>query len=395
MYTCILYSFTRGSSQATITNCYSDMKLKEIPLDHLYSKLKKPLVIGHMGNIINFQENSLEGIKSLIDIKADGVHMQVQLTKDEKLVVFGEENLYRMTGEDFNVLDLPYSEISKMNLLKNIDYGSGTTKMTKSYKSTAKIPLLETVLSELQGKNLLIYIELVPGYAPPRGPLDREIADRLAEKISELIEKLKLENDVFVVSRDAFKLKFLNYYNPNIAIGWWLDAKMFDPLKASAIKFEYHDILDVYPPQCFKDQSSTTFAKFLLTSGIVSKAVNASFVDFSFDIYNDDKYYKQTDNLEIKDIIKKKNGPTTLGSFSVFSKHESTKKATNEEDVKFINAALKKGVTRFISNDVNRVKTALNEVITVYSTATLLQNYFMHGIIILLFGKAIVSILFV
>lgn len=74
--------------------CYEDMILKEIPSDHIYYKLQHPIVIGHMGNIGLFQENSLEGIRSLVDIKAGGVHVHVRLTKDHKLIVFQDDNLH-------------------------------------------------------------------------------------------------------------------------------------------------------------------------------------------------------------------------------------------------------------------------------------------------------------
>ena len=47
-----------------------------------------------MGNILQHQENSLEGMKNLITIKADGMHMKVQLTKDNLLILFGDDNLY-------------------------------------------------------------------------------------------------------------------------------------------------------------------------------------------------------------------------------------------------------------------------------------------------------------
>ena len=68
--------------------------MKEIPPDHLYHKLRHPIVIGHMGNILKAQENSLEGISSLIEIKAGGVHLHVRLTRDDKLILFQDNNLY-------------------------------------------------------------------------------------------------------------------------------------------------------------------------------------------------------------------------------------------------------------------------------------------------------------
>lgn len=47
-----------------------------------------------MGNIFQYQENTLEGMKNLVAIKADGMHMKVQLTKDSQLILFGDDNLY-------------------------------------------------------------------------------------------------------------------------------------------------------------------------------------------------------------------------------------------------------------------------------------------------------------
>lgn len=60
----------------------------------LIKKTKNGLVIGHMGNIFQYQENTLEGMKNLVAIKADGMHMKVQLTKDSQLILFGDDNLY-------------------------------------------------------------------------------------------------------------------------------------------------------------------------------------------------------------------------------------------------------------------------------------------------------------
>lgn len=68
--------------------------MKAIRSDHLYHTLRHPTVIGHMGNILEFQENTLEGIQSLIQIKADGVHMHVQLTEDDQLILFQDQTLY-------------------------------------------------------------------------------------------------------------------------------------------------------------------------------------------------------------------------------------------------------------------------------------------------------------
>ena len=58
-----------------LPGCYNKTRLKVIPPDHIYHKLlgddKKPIVVGDMGNIRKHQENTLEGMKSLIAIKGE------------------------------------------------------------------------------------------------------------------------------------------------------------------------------------------------------------------------------------------------------------------------------------------------------------------------------------
>ena len=67
-------------------------KTKSLPPDHLLSMKTKPLVIGHRGNPRKYQENTLDGFKSLLQTNADGFELDVFLTKDKKLVAFHDEN---------------------------------------------------------------------------------------------------------------------------------------------------------------------------------------------------------------------------------------------------------------------------------------------------------------
>ena len=63
------------------------------PNDHLMLRKPKPLVIGHRGNPMYYQENTLDGFTSLFRRgTADGFEVDVFLTKDNKLVCFHDEN---------------------------------------------------------------------------------------------------------------------------------------------------------------------------------------------------------------------------------------------------------------------------------------------------------------
>ena len=75
-------------SVESFTPCFDkSIKVKSIPDSHLYAKKQKHLVIGHHGNPSEFQENTVDGFKSLEGLKADGMELDTFLTKDGKLVV--------------------------------------------------------------------------------------------------------------------------------------------------------------------------------------------------------------------------------------------------------------------------------------------------------------------
>ena len=65
---------------------------RNIPTDHLFHKKQLPLILGHRGQGREFQENTIEGIKSLIDTGADGFEADVVLTDYGQLVLFHSDN---------------------------------------------------------------------------------------------------------------------------------------------------------------------------------------------------------------------------------------------------------------------------------------------------------------
>ena len=84
-------------------------------------------------------ENSMPAFEAAV--KAGyGIELDTQTTKDGRLVVFHDENLYRMCGVDKNLYECTYDELQSMRLAKT-DY---------------KIPLLEDVLKAVSGRVPLI-----------------------------------------------------------------------------------------------------------------------------------------------------------------------------------------------------------------------------------------------
>lgn len=90
-------------------------------------------------NYSDAPENSLLSIQRAVDY-GYGIEFDVQLTKDEKVVVFHDESLQRVCGQTGNVRDYTYEELLNFSLLD----------------SSEKIPLLTEVLSIVDKKVPLI-----------------------------------------------------------------------------------------------------------------------------------------------------------------------------------------------------------------------------------------------
>ncbi len=109
-------------------------------------------VIAHRGSKGTHPENTLSAFQEAIDVKADGIELDVQLTCDGKLVVIHDEKLNRTTNAKGWVKDLTLAEI------KELDAGSW---FAEEYKDT-RIPTLEEVLNLLKHNRFsgLLNIEL-------------------------------------------------------------------------------------------------------------------------------------------------------------------------------------------------------------------------------------------
>lgn len=76
-------------------------------------KSKNVLVVCHRGDWRNFPENSIPAIESVIEMGADVVELDIQLTKDSVLVLMHDGTIDRCTTGKGRVADLTYEELQK------------------------------------------------------------------------------------------------------------------------------------------------------------------------------------------------------------------------------------------------------------------------------------------
>ena len=106
-------------------------------------------IYAHRGASGYAPENTLEAFKLAIKQGAEGIELDVQLTKDGEVVVIHDETIDRVSNKTGFVKDYTLTELKEFSFDNNIE----------GYKNT-KIPTLKEVLELLKPTNLMLNIEL-------------------------------------------------------------------------------------------------------------------------------------------------------------------------------------------------------------------------------------------
>ena len=115
--------------------------------------MSKTKIFAHRGASGYAPENTLEAFALAITQGADGIELDVQLTKDGIPVVIHDETIDRVTEKKGWVKDYTLKELKELTVLKN---------KFPEY-SAAKIPTLEEVLDAVKASGIQVNIELKTG----------------------------------------------------------------------------------------------------------------------------------------------------------------------------------------------------------------------------------------
>ena len=108
--------------------------------------MPNPVIIAHRGASAEAPENTLAGFQRAIALKADGIELDVQITRDGVAVVFHDDSLRRLTGKTGRLTAKTWPELKLLRVLGS-DQG---------------IPRLTDVLAQTRGR-VVVQIELKRG----------------------------------------------------------------------------------------------------------------------------------------------------------------------------------------------------------------------------------------
>jgi glycerophosphoryl diester phosphodiesterase len=170
--------------------------------------MKKTSVWAHRGASGYAPENTLEAFQKAIDMKADGIELDVQMTKDGQLVILHDETVNRVSDASGWVKDYTYEDIKKLNVNKKFpEFGR------------VRIPTLQEVYLLMKDTELMINVELKNGIV---------FYDNLEEKVMELTRKLGLEERIIYSSFNHYSVMRLKKLDPCVKTGFLYEDGYLD-----------------------------------------------------------------------------------------------------------------------------------------------------------------------
>ncbi len=164
---------------------------------------------GHRGYSGKYPENTLLAFQKAIEAGVAGIELDVQFSKDGKMVVIHDETLERTTNGSGYVKDLTLQE------LKALDASASF----KGQYGTVQIPTFEEVMQLVKDYDIITNVELKTGKFEYPG---------IEEAVRDCIRKYDLAEKVIISSFNHFSVMRMREAAPELKCGFLFEAWVID-----------------------------------------------------------------------------------------------------------------------------------------------------------------------
>ncbi|EEB35243.1 glycerophosphodiester phosphodiesterase family protein [Anaerococcus hydrogenalis DSM 7454] len=168
------------------------------------------LNFAHRGFKSKYPENTMLAFKKAYEAKADGIELDVHLSKDGKLVIIHDENLLRTCGVDGLVKDFSLKELKKLNAAVGYE---GLNE---------EIPTLREYFDFVKDTNLITNIEIKNGVIQYEG---------IEEKLYQMIKEYDLFDKVIISSFNHESVLRMKEIDKNLKYAFLEESVLVNPIK--------------------------------------------------------------------------------------------------------------------------------------------------------------------
>ena len=187
---------------------------------------ERPLVWAHRGASGYLPENTMEAFEKAVELEADGIELDVHLSKDGRIVVIHDERLERVSDGTGWVKDHTLEELRQFNYNK-----------THPELANAHIPTLEEVFDFMKPTGKTINVELKTGII---------FYPHLERMVVRLVKEMGMEDQVLYSSFNHYSCVKIHRLNPQAYVGFLCADGMINQLTYTA----KHHANAVHPALC-------------------------------------------------------------------------------------------------------------------------------------------------
>ena len=159
------------------------------------------MIFAHRGFSGYYPENTMLAFQKVVEeTVADGIEMDVQLTKDGEVVIMHDETLDRTTNGTGNLRDYTLAELKMLSVGVNV----------KGILPRQTIPTLREYLAWMKTTNLITNIELKTSIFE---------YDGIEEKLLALVREFGLEDRIIYSSFNHYTVKRIKELAPDAKCG--------------------------------------------------------------------------------------------------------------------------------------------------------------------------------
>ena len=156
----------------------------------------------HRGASAYAPENTMISFRKALHLGANGIELDLQRTKDGKIVIFHDKNIDKKSNGKGKISDYTYKE------LLDFDFGSW---FDIKYKDE-RIVLFENFAKEFLSKNLTFAIEL------KQEGIEKDVLD--------IIKKYATYDDIYITSFNFNALNNVRAIDSNIKLSWLIEDRI-------------------------------------------------------------------------------------------------------------------------------------------------------------------------
>jgi glycerophosphoryl diester phosphodiesterase len=170
-------------------------------------------VTAHRGASIRAPENTLAAFRAALDARATFIELDVQHTRDGRIVVVHDGDLLRVGGDSRKIAELTVAELAGIDIGRKYD----------AKFEGERVPTLEEVIALVRGK-MKINVELKYNVPDPE----------LAPAVIELLRRERFLDQVVITSLDYAALKQVESIEPALETGHIVTAAVGNVVRTEA-----------------------------------------------------------------------------------------------------------------------------------------------------------------